>query len=243
MTTIKRYNNSTGQWEVIVAGKQGEGVPAGGATNQILVKTSGVDYETTWGPRYPVNSSVIGGLSSVHFGLPNTEYFGQINISYQPSTLYLWPFAVNDPVSITAWATRIVTNTVGAASTIRAGVYQMGSNYTIGSLVQEFPILSISTGTTGNLITSLATPLALTRGRYFIAWNKSSINLTMRGARATHSLFSIDSFAGCIARIRSGAEGGTNVANPLPASPAATLVFNTDTQNYGPAVNLAWSLS
>jgi len=48
VTTLKQYNSATSQWEVIVVGGPGQGVPPGGATSQVLTKTSGTDYATAW---------------------------------------------------------------------------------------------------------------------------------------------------------------------------------------------------
>lgn len=57
MTTIKKYNNSTGQWEAIVVGQQGIGIPAGGAVGQILVKNSNTDYDMTWASVNVINAA------------------------------------------------------------------------------------------------------------------------------------------------------------------------------------------
>lgn len=51
MTTIKKYNTDTSQWETIVVGKQGpkgEGVPSAGAVGQVLAKDTSDNYDTSW---------------------------------------------------------------------------------------------------------------------------------------------------------------------------------------------------
>lgn len=61
MSTLKIKNGST--WESISVikgdtGATGQGVPAGGATGQVLAKASATDYDATW-----VNQN--GGLPAV----------------------------------------------------------------------------------------------------------------------------------------------------------------------------------
>ena len=51
MPRLKYYNQTTEQWEYVVAGAQGDvgpGVAAGGTEGQVLLKVDGTDYNTTW---------------------------------------------------------------------------------------------------------------------------------------------------------------------------------------------------
>lgn len=57
MANLKYYDSGAEAWETLVIGKQGPtgpegpagpGFPAGGATGQVLAKTSSVDYATEW---------------------------------------------------------------------------------------------------------------------------------------------------------------------------------------------------
>lgn len=60
MTVIKQYTG--GNWEPILVGEQGPvgpagpGVPAGGATGDLLVKNSGTNYDTAWSDAPTVDS-------------------------------------------------------------------------------------------------------------------------------------------------------------------------------------------
>jgi hypothetical protein len=48
MTVLKQYDDDSQQWETIVVGKQGPGVPSGGDTYELLAKVSGTDFDTEW---------------------------------------------------------------------------------------------------------------------------------------------------------------------------------------------------
>jgi microcystin-dependent protein len=57
MSSIKRYNEETSQWEYIAIGKQGvrgptgpegPGVPSGGSEGQLLSKVNNIDYNSAW---------------------------------------------------------------------------------------------------------------------------------------------------------------------------------------------------
>lgn len=108
MSTLKRYNSSTGQWETAIVGKQGPAgitiqsstpsstnvlwantsdagdmvVPSGGTTGQILVKNSNTDYDTTWvtgGLRWIKTVNVGSAVSSVKV----TNVFSSLYNNYQ----------------------------------------------------------------------------------------------------------------------------------------------------------------
>lgn len=48
MAVLKNYDSNESEWEPLIVGKEGTGIPFGGATGQILSKTSGSDYATAW---------------------------------------------------------------------------------------------------------------------------------------------------------------------------------------------------
>ena len=58
MTTLKQWNPASSQWETIVVGGPGAGVVPGGTTGQVLTKTSGSDYATSW------QTPTTGGVST-----------------------------------------------------------------------------------------------------------------------------------------------------------------------------------
>jgi hypothetical protein len=57
MSSLKRYNEATSQWEYVAIGKQGiigptgptgPGLPTGGNEGQVISKASATDYDTEW---------------------------------------------------------------------------------------------------------------------------------------------------------------------------------------------------
>jgi hypothetical protein len=72
MAVIKKYNDSTSQWEAIAIGEKGdtgEGVPSGGSAGQVLAKASGTNYDAGW-----INPYTIGGSGRIYNN--NGTYFG-----------------------------------------------------------------------------------------------------------------------------------------------------------------------
>ena len=103
MTVLKYYNESTSQWEPLVIGAQGptgpqgiqgiqgvpgadgEGVPAGGTTDQVLAKVDGTDYNTAWvdaggGGMTLLSTTTLSGTTMLISGIPSDYENLQINI-------------------------------------------------------------------------------------------------------------------------------------------------------------------
>jgi hypothetical protein len=175
-------------------------------------------------------------------GLPNTFFGGQQNRNYAASTLGLWPFVVNDSINVTDWLVRVATNSSGSTGTMRCGIYHWNADYTVGSLVEEFPTLTVPTGL-GVYQTALAAPLLLTKGRYAIAWVVSAATFTVRTASTVMPVMRMDTTNSMPARFAlSNGNGNAPIADPLPDPvPVAGVVIQTDGGPWGPAAFLVWS--
>ena len=176
-------------------------------------------------------------------GLPNTFFVGAGNRNFAPSSLFVWPFAVTSPIIITDWLVDIRFNSSVNTETMRAGIYNFNGDYSLGSLVLEFPILTVPTGT-GLYVTSLGSSLNLSDGLYAVAWNLSSANLYFRTPQAMVGVHNMQSTNTIPARFQSGINGTVNIANPLPSTPSVpTLTISTDSVSWGPVVSISWTYS
>jgi hypothetical protein len=213
-------------------------VPSGGAAGQVLSKTSATNYDTTWVNNDDLN--VASRSNTTFFGLPNTFFVGNgANRPNNASTLHLWPFVVNRTITVTAWSTAVRVNTSLGNETMRCGIYNWNEDYTVGSLVSEFPTLTVPTGT-GLYTTSLSSSLTVTPGRYALGTNVSAITFQLRHpATLTGFVYLNEATALMLAYFRT-VVGTVNIANPLPTNPT---ISNNDKDNvpYGPPALLSWS--
>jgi hypothetical protein len=175
-------------------------------------------------------------------GLPNTFFISPgANRSHPASSLQLWPFVVTDTITVTHYLVDVRSNTSVASETLKAGIYNWSADFTVGSLVIEFPTLTVPTGN-GLYVTALASPLDLQAGRYAVAWNVSANTFGIRAPQVAVGLTRIDLSNIAIARFQSGANGAAPIANALPdPAPSSVIAISTDAGNWGPSVLLVWS--
>jgi hypothetical protein len=215
-------------------------LPLGGVAGQSLVKVSGDDYDTTWADLAADLTIASASTGSTLVGLPNTFFVAQANRAFTQSALHFWPFVVNDAINVTDWFARVATNSSGVTETMRCGIYYWNADYTVGGLLQEFPLLNVPTGV-GLYQTALSAPLELPRGRYAIAWNVSTFNLTLRTPQTTAAVMRMDQTNVMPARFRAGNSGTAPIASPLPDPVPAQPAIDTDGSTWGPAAMLIWS--
>ena len=48
MTQLKKWNTDTEEWEPVIVGARGEGIPTGGTTGQLISKASNDDFDIEW---------------------------------------------------------------------------------------------------------------------------------------------------------------------------------------------------
>lgn len=103
MSTLKIRENSSSPWQSIPTG--GVGVPAGGTTNQFLIKSSNVNYATQWSTVIP---ATIGAMAEWDLlwenASPTSSFAAQtLNISLTNYDLVLCVFrngSENDNASV-----------------------------------------------------------------------------------------------------------------------------------------------
>lgn len=175
-------------------------------------------------------------------GLPNTLFVSSgVNRTHPASTVLVWPFVVTDPITITDWTTKVTVNTSASTETLRAGIYNLSAGYVVGSLVLEFPTLTVPTGT-GLYVTALSSPLNLASGRYAIAWNVSATTFSLKTPQAAFGALSMPASNNAPARFLTGSNGSSPIANPLPDPvPTPQLAIATDVNSWGPSVLPVWS--
>jgi hypothetical protein len=205
--------------------------------NSGQVSDWGVDRRTIYGPT--IGQEASGNKPGV-ISVPNTFYTSAANTTYEASRLYLIPFVVDKPLTITKWYLRVVTNAVGNTSTVRAGIYNLRSTLELGPLVTEFPSLSIATAATGENITALSSPLVLQPGLYALSWVVSSASLTVRAAASTTLGYSVIAAVNSLVGSISGGANSAPIASALP-DPGPVLQINTAASSGGTAVWLIWS--
>jgi hypothetical protein len=236
-------------------GPAGPGVATGGTTGDLLVKQSSTDFDTAWATRTTLAAdtaftsafaattatltvaSESTNLRHEGLGLPNTFFVGQGNRSHTASSLFVWPFVVTEPITVTNWVADVRSNTSASTETIRAGVYELDSELVLGDLIVEFPTLTVPTGT-GLYVTALATPLNLLPGRYAIAWVVSASTFTLRTPQTAIPFMRLTQASNLPARFL---YGSSPVANPLPDPVANQVTIQTDGVSWGPSVLLVWS--
>lgn len=223
------------------------GLPSGGTAGQVLTKSSSTDYDDSWAeiPRlpYPTVGQEASGSKPASLSLPQVLITGNSsNRSFGANKLYYWPFFVDKQISVTKWFLRVVSNTVGASSTVRAGIYQLSDLLEPGNLVSEFSSLTVATGATGENYTTLSSPLTVTPGRYAIAWTVSSASLTIRIADAIAGFYVPGAGNTAPARFET-ANNSAPANNPLPNPGPAITSISVDAAAWGFPILLVWSYS
>jgi len=172
MAVIKKYNESTSQWEAIAIGEKGdtgEGVPAGGSAGQVLAKASGTAYDTVWSTL----GSTLGGNRSGWFQWTSGKSL--TNRAHGAQEVYFVPINIDTASTFDQIAIYVVT---GAASgSIRLGIYNESVGGVPSGLLQDFGTVSTATSSTTVTITI---SLSLSPGRYWLASKVESSGATIR---------------------------------------------------------------
>lgn len=152
-------------------GPAGPGVPTGGQAGQVLTKNTSSDYDTSW--QTPAAGGGAGQMVTVDgmsSGVNRMFSSAARTMTYAPISmvafrLYHVPFYLTGPVIVTALAIN-VTTAAAAGSIGRAGIYQRNAAGYIGDLIVASGDIDI--GTTGLKMVTLAQPVPLAAGWYFV---------------------------------------------------------------------------
>ena len=152
------------------AGTNGQGVPTGGTTGQVLAKIDATDYNTQW----VAQSGGSSGPTLEGFGYVSTRYYGPNCISFNTTTIatnntrYV-PFYVSE----TATFDRI-TLTSGSGftgtSTVRLAIYN-NTDAAPSTVVLDAGTISVTAASTNYQITISQ---SLSKGWYWLAGNTQS---------------------------------------------------------------------
>ena len=142
MTVLRVKSGAGGTWEEV--GGIGVGVPAGGTTGQVLVKTSAADYATAWGSNQPIlaNTSYLQGYRADGttpqnlIGMTPTNYVGLGGDTELPNNRHL--FGANTDGTRVMLAGVLTDNSTviagNAKGTVQIAANSLGDIYLGGSL-------------------------------------------------------------------------------------------------------------
>ena len=188
-------------------------------------------------PAYP---QTVGGTALVESqSLPNVGFYGQVNATMPANRMNSWPFYVSQPIEITDYIFRIVTNGNATNTTVRCGIYYANPDYSSDGLVTEFTTTTVPAFTTGVFVTSVGTPYRLEVGQYYISTNQTAL-LTYRSPRAVALGVRQSTPNICFARL----DSTVTATNPLPSTWPTTFDtggWATDAQTWGPTALLYWN--
>ena len=151
----------------------GEGVAAGGSTNQVLTKNSGSNYDTEWS--YAASSTRTGLKSTWFYFSPS---LGVSDTTSQPAQSRLVAFPYQFDVASTGDRVSLEVTTTAASSTVRLGLYLPGADGMPNALYKDFGTIDSATATGVVTITISET---IPRGLYWVCSASQGGVPTVRG--------------------------------------------------------------
>jgi hypothetical protein len=197
----------------------------GGSAGQLLVKSSGSDYDADWVDEFPALHLGLLWGAGLWVGSPLTS---TATSSRTVGTMSLLPVFVAATTSFDRIACEVTTQ-AAAGGVARLGVYSSGADFRPSTLLHDYG--TVSTETLG--VKEITISLTLGRGLYWLACVAQSQTFTARAfsGHANQSWFPLSSFG-----VTAGTTNQftvTGVTGALP-SPAGTLTTGT----LGPIVQL-----